>query len=43
MNGKFFHAVLQPACGVTLDMGVKRDANQPSYASPWHGGSVPAQ
>jgi hypothetical protein len=43
VNGKYFHVTLQPGCGVTLDMGVKRYANKPSYTFPWHGDSVPVR
>jgi hypothetical protein len=43
VNGKFFQVTLEPGCGITLDLGVKRYANQPSYAFPWHGSKVPVR
>jgi hypothetical protein len=43
VNGKFFQVALQPGCGITLDMGVRRYANQPSYAFPWHGSKIPVR
>jgi hypothetical protein len=43
VNGKFFQVALEPGCGVTLDMGVERYANRPSYAFPWHGSKIPVR
>lgn len=43
VNAKYFQVTLQPGCGVTLDMGVKRYANKPSYAFPWHGEALPVR
>jgi hypothetical protein len=43
VNGKFFQIALQPGCGITLDMGVRRYANQPSYAFPWHASKIPVR
>ena len=40
----FLFAVrLAPGTGLTLDMGMKRFANQPTYAFPWHGDTIPVQ
>jgi hypothetical protein len=41
VNAHYFQVLLEPGCGVTLEMGVTRFANKPSYAFPWHGTSVP--
>lgn len=43
VNRKFFQVALAPGAGVLLDMGMKRFANQPNYAFPWHGDSVPVR
>ncbi len=43
VNSKFFQVALEPGCGVTLDMGVRRYANPPSYAFPWHGSKIPVR
>ena len=43
VNRKFFAVRLPPGTGLTLDMGMKRYANQPTYAFPWHGDRIPVQ
>jgi len=40
VNRKFFEVRLQPGTAVTLDMAMRRFANQPTYAFPWHGDTV---
>jgi len=32
---------LEPGCGVKLDLPMRRHVNRPTYAFPWHAGSVP--
>ncbi len=41
VNRKFFQVRLAAGTGLTLDMGVQRFANKPSYAFPWHGDQIP--
>jgi hypothetical protein len=41
VNRKFFQVSLAPGAGIVLDLGMKRFANRPTYAFPWHGDSVP--
>jgi len=43
INRKFFAVRLAPGTGLTLDMGMKRFANRPTYAFPWHGDTIPVQ
>jgi hypothetical protein len=43
VNRKFLSVRLAPGAGATLDMGLKRYANKPSYAFPWHGDTVPVK
>jgi hypothetical protein len=43
VSRKFFAVRLQPGTGLTLDIGIKRFANKPTYAFPWHGASIPVQ
>ncbi len=43
VNRKFVAVRLKPGAGATLDMGVKRWANKPTYAFPWHGDAVPVK
>jgi hypothetical protein len=43
VNGKFFHVNLAPGAGAVLEAGVKRFANQPAYAFPWHAGEAPVR
>jgi hypothetical protein len=41
VNGKYFTVEMPPGTVITLDIGMQRYVNKPSYAFPWHGGSVP--
>lgn len=43
VNGKWFEVVLPAGTGLTLDIGMKRFANRPSYAFPWHGDRIPVR
>jgi hypothetical protein len=40
VNGKYVAVELPPLRSIKLDLGMKRFVNQPSYAFPWHGGTV---
>jgi hypothetical protein len=42
VNGKYLGVELAPGAGIRLELGMKRFANSPSYAFPWHAGRVPA-
>ena len=35
VNDKFFHIQLAPGTQITLDMGMKRFVNNPTYSLPW--------
>ena len=41
INGKYFAVELPPATSIRVVTGMRRFANQPSYAFPWHGGGIP--
>lgn len=41
VNGKYFSVEMPPGTAITLDIGMQRFVNKPSYAFPWHSGSVP--
>lgn len=41
VNNKFFSIVLPPATSITLEMGMNRHVNKPTYAFPWHGDKIP--
>ena len=41
VNGQYFEVRLPPSTTVRVQAGLNRFANDPSYAFPWHGGSVP--
>jgi hypothetical protein len=41
VNRKFLQVRLLPGVSVKLSLGVKRFANKPSYAFPWHGDTIP--
>jgi hypothetical protein len=41
VNRKFFEVRLSAGMGVTLDVKMKRFANRPGYAFPWHGDRIP--
>lgn len=36
VDAKFFAVTLPPGTSITLDVGVRRFANKPGYAFPWH-------
>ena len=42
VNARYFAVKLPPSATIRLDIGMRRFANAPSYAFPWHGNSVPA-
>jgi len=41
VNGKYFSVEMPPGTVITLTVEMQRYVNKPSYAFPWHGGSVP--
>ncbi len=41
VDGKYFAVNLLPSTSVKLDIRMRRFANQPTYAFPWHGDSPP--
>jgi hypothetical protein len=43
VNAKCFEVRLPAGTGLTLEMGMKRFANRPSYAFPWHGEGIPVR
>jgi len=43
VNRKFFAVRLPPGTGLTLEAGMKRFTNQPTYAFPWHRGVIPVR
>jgi hypothetical protein len=43
VNRRFFAVRMPAGTTVTLDMGMKRFANQPTYAFPWHGDRPPVE
>ena len=43
VDGKHFSVSLPPMTSVRLDCGLKRFANDPSHAFPWHGDRVPIE
>jgi hypothetical protein len=43
VNGKCVQVKMTPGAIVTLEIGLKRYANKPTYAFPWHGGAVPVK
>ena len=43
VNGKHFTVELPPMTSVRLECGLDRFANNPSYAFPWHGDTVPIE
>ncbi len=42
-DGKHFAVQLPPFASVRLEAGLRRFANKPTYAFPWHGDSVPVE
>ena len=43
VDGQHFTVALPPMTSVRLTCGMKRFANDPTYAFPWHGGTVPVE
>jgi hypothetical protein len=43
VNRKFFQVRLTPGAGITMTVGMKRFANKPTYAFPWHGDKIPVR
>ena len=43
VNAKHFAVQLPPLTSIRVVAGMRRFANRPSYAFPWHGGTVPVQ
>jgi hypothetical protein len=43
VNQKYFSVRLEPGAGTTLEAGLRRWANRPTYAFPWHGDTVPVK
>ena len=43
VNGKYLAVSIPPMTSVRLACGLKRFANDPSYAFPWHGVKVPIE
>ena len=41
VDGKYLTVTLPPATSIQLDLAIDRFANTPSYAHPWHDGTVP--
>ncbi len=41
INSRYLGVELSPAAATRLELGTRRFANRPTYAFPWHGGSVP--
>ncbi|MBM3935044.1 MAG: hypothetical protein FJ319_12220 [SAR202 cluster bacterium] len=41
VNGKYFQVELAPSTSIRVEAGLKRFANKPSYAFPWHGERIP--
>ena len=43
VNAKSFSVKLAPGKSAHLVLGMKRFANQPTYAFPWHGDRIPVR
>jgi len=41
LDGKYFAVELPPSTAIRVDAGLRRYANKPSYAFPWHGDIIP--
>ena len=41
VNAKYFAVELPPSTSVRLEVGMRRFVNNPSYAFPWHGETIP--
>jgi len=38
VHSKWLQVHLAPGSGITLDLGLRRFANRPTYATPWSAG-----
>jgi hypothetical protein len=43
VEGKTFQVRLSPGAGITLEAGMRRFVNKPTYAFPWHGDAIPVR
>jgi len=43
LDSKYLTVELPPMSSIQLQLGMRRFANNPSYAFPWHGGRVPKE
>ena len=43
LDSKYLAVEMPPMSSIRLTLGMRRFANDPSYAFPWHGGTVPKQ
>ena len=41
IDAKYFAVQLPPSTAISLDIGIRRFVNNPSYAFPWHGDKIP--
>jgi hypothetical protein len=41
VDSKYFEIQLPPSTTIRVEVGLKRFVNDPSYAFPWHSGSIP--
>jgi hypothetical protein len=41
VDAKYFAVQLPPSTSIRVEAGMRRFANDPSYAFPWHGDKVP--
>jgi hypothetical protein len=41
LNSKYLGVELPPSTSILLDIGTQLCVNKPSYAFPWHGGTIP--
>jgi len=41
VNSKYFAVQLPPSTSIRIDVGMRRFANRPTYAFPWHGDEIP--
>jgi hypothetical protein len=41
VDGKYFSVELPPSTAIRVNAGMRRFVNQPSYAFPWHGDTIP--
>jgi hypothetical protein len=41
VEGRYFRVRLRPGTQIDLEIGMRRYANRPTYAFPWHGEAIP--